>query len=65
MILVKIIKVDCQNNDVAQFEGRVASAGSTRGLAGAARAERRALPTYVPSDDFQSIPINSNHFLKK
>jgi len=65
-----------RNQNAACLTGWAVSVGSERGLAGAARAERRALPTRVSSDrqlrllplilmncgSFQSIPNNSNDF---
>jgi hypothetical protein len=77
-LLMKYYETSTGNQNGARLAGRAASAHSMRGLAGAARAERRALPAWLPSDnstqlrrfpvisnDFQSIPINSNHFWKK
>jgi len=67
-----------RNQNAACLAGWTASVYSERGLAGAARAERRALPTQVPSgrqlrlpplilmnySGFQWFPINSKHFFK-
>jgi hypothetical protein len=39
-----------RNQNAARLAGPAVTVYSERGLAGAARAERRALPTQVPSD---------------
>ena len=47
-----------ENLNEARLASWAASVDSKRGLAGAACAERRALPAWLVAGDFQSIPIS-------